>query len=251
MMDVEPTLVANCQPAEAVDPSEGSLDDPSVATEPLAAIDASPCNARLDLPTVAGAAAAAMVIGLVGVQLIRPASGSAALSGNGWDRVEQTLERHTVVDVGPGQDKCERDTTAIRDQVTLGAGPASIRWIWPCGGSPLFAAMDELSMQARLQSIRSESRSCRSNSRCRRSHTPAACQSRSRLQHVTPDPHPISAGSISHGMPVRRTNKMPVSAARAGTEGRPPFGFGEGGGRSGSMISHSESDTRAAGIHSA
>jgi hypothetical protein len=49
-------------------------------------------------------------------------------------------------------------------------------------------------------------------------------------------------------MPVRRTNRTPVKAARGGTGGRPPFGLGSGGGKSGSMISHSESDTRGSGI---
>jgi hypothetical protein len=67
---------------------------------------------------------------------------------------------------------------------------------------------------------------------------------------VTPDPHPISAGSISHGMPVRRTNKMPVSAARAGIGGRPPLGLGGGHGSNGSMINHSESGTRGLRIPS-
>ena len=69
----------------------------------------------------------------------------------------------------------------------------------------------------------SASRSWRSSSRCRHCHTPAACQSCSRRQQVTPDPHPISAGSISHGMPVRSTSRMPVNAAHDGTGGRPPW----------------------------
>jgi hypothetical protein len=37
-----------------------------------------------------------------------------------------------------------------------------------------------------------------------RSHTPARCQSRKRRQHVIPDPHPSSCGSICQGIPLRR-----------------------------------------------
>ena len=37
---------------------------------------------------------------------------------------------------------------------------------------------------------------------CRRSQTPASCQSRSRRQQVMPVPQPISWGSISQGMPT-------------------------------------------------
>jgi hypothetical protein len=41
---------------------------------------------------------------------------------------------------------------------------------------------------------------------------------------------------------------MPLNAARAETGGRPPVGFKETGGSSGSMISHSDSGTRGVGI---
>ena len=51
-----------------------------------------------------------------------------------------------------------------------------------------------------------------------------------------PLPQPISAGSISHGRPERSTNRMPVSAARLSIGGRPPFGRGRGGGRSGGHL---------------
>jgi hypothetical protein len=74
-----------------------------------------------------------------------------------------------------------------------------------------------------------------------RGQTPAASQSRRRRQHVIPLPQPISCGNISHGIPVRSTNKMPVSAARFATRGRPPFGLGGSTGSSGSMISHRSS----------
>jgi hypothetical protein len=47
-------------------------------------------------------------------------------------------------------------------------------------------------------------------------------QSRRRRQHVIPDPQPSSCGSICQGMPLRRTNRMPVRHARSETRGRPP-----------------------------
>jgi hypothetical protein len=75
-----------------------------------------------------------------------------------------------------------------------------------------------------------------------RLHTPARCQSRKRRQHVMPLPQPNSCGSVSHGMPDFKTKTMPVKAARSAIwRGRPPFGFGGSGGRSGAMISHSVS----------
>jgi hypothetical protein len=247
-MDVDPAFVADGEASELVKPCEAALDHPAIAAEPLAGLDASPGYARLDPTAVTGATAAPMVVGFVGVQLVRPSSRSAALARDMWHGIEQFLERHAVVDVGAGQQKGERDAAAICDQVAFGARPASIGRVGTSRGAPFLAAMEELSMHARLQSMRSASRSRRNSSRCRRSQTPAACQSRSRLQHVTPDPQPISAGSISHGMPVRSTNRMPVNAARAGTGGRPPFGLGGAGGSSGSMISQSDSGRRGEAI---
>jgi hypothetical protein len=70
---------------------------------------------------------------------------------------------------------------------------------------------------------------------CSLRQTPAWYQSRSLRQHVIPLPHPISAGKYSQGMPVFSTNRIPVSAARSDTRGRPPLGFGGSGGSSGAI----------------
>ena len=104
---------------------------------------------------------------------------------------------------------------------------------------------EALSIQARLQSMRpAQCRRC-SSSWCRRLQTPASCQSRSRRQHVTPEPQPISWGSISQGMPERSTNRMPVSAARLATRGRPPLGLGGSAGSKGWTMDQSSSLTSA------
>ena len=41
--------------------------------------------------------------------------------------------------------------------------------------------------------------------------------------HVMPEPHPISWGSISHGIPLLSTNRMPVSAFRFSIGFRPGY----------------------------
>ena len=56
-----------------------------------------------------------------------------------------------------------------------------------------------------------------------------------------PEPHPISAGRYSQGSPVLSTNRMPVSAARCETGGRPPLGWGGKGGSNGAMWDHNSS----------
>ena len=243
-MDVTSAFVARHEPAVAVDLGKGALDDPSVSAQLLAGLDAAAGDAGSDPATTAGLATTAMIISLIGVKLVWPVPRAAILAPDPRDAVEQLFERHAVVGVGTRQEEGERDAVPVGDQMALRAEPASIGRVRPCLVAPLLAASDALSMHARLQSIRSAARSRRSNSRCSASQTPASCQSRRRRQHVMPDPHPISDGSISHWMPVRSTNRIPVSAARSGTRGLPPRGRGAATGSSGSMIDQSASEIR-------
>jgi hypothetical protein len=90
--------------------------------------------------------------------------------------------------------------------------------------------------------MRSASPSRSRNTLWRRSQTPSFCQSRRRRQQVIPEPRSICGGSISQGIPVISTNRMPVSTARSGIGGRPPLGRGLRGGSNGSMAFHSSSE---------
>ena len=243
-MDVAPALVAGDEPPEAVDPGEAAFDHPPVSAQLLTGLDAASCDAGRDPTTAASLSAASMVIGLVGVELVWSASRPATLPSDRRDAVEKVLEWDAVVGVGAGQNRGEREAVPVRDQVAFRAEPSSIGRVWTRLVAPLLAARDALSMQARLQSIRLAARSRRSNSRCNPSQTPASCQSRRRRQQVMPDRHPISSGSISHWIPVRSTNRIPVSAARSDTRGLPPRGRGGTTGSSGSMIDHRASETR-------
>ena len=105
MVDVASAFVACDEPAEAVDPGEGAFDDPPVAAQLLAGLDAASCDAGSDPATAARLSAPPMVVGLVGVELVLLASRPATLATDRRHAVEQFLERHAVVGVGAGQDK--------------------------------------------------------------------------------------------------------------------------------------------------
>jgi hypothetical protein len=151
------------------------------------------------------------------------------------------------VAVSAGQERGERDAAPVDHNMALRAGHplglAAIRRVGADGFAPLLAGMLAESRLARLQSMRSASPNRSRSSRWSRSHTPASCQSRSRRQQVTPEPHPSSWGSISHGMPDFRTKMIPVKAARFGMRGRPPLGLGGSGGSSGATTAHRSSLT--------
>jgi hypothetical protein len=158
-MDFDPSFVSDGEPPEFIEPSEAAFNDPSMLAKFLAAVDIPSCDARRDLTMQTSAAAAAVIVGFVCVQLVRPASRPPTLPRDIRNGIKQVLKWRAVVDVGSGQQECERNAMPICDQVAFGARSASIGWIGPGRAAPFLAAMDELSMQARLQSMRSASRS--------------------------------------------------------------------------------------------
>src|SRR5215471_19348100 len=89
---------------------------------------------------------------------------------------------------------------------------------------PKTARTELPSTTARDQSIFSR---CQSRStKWINSQMPACCQSRTRRQQDMPEPHPSSCGSISQGMPLRNTNRIPARHARSAKRGLPPLVFG-------------------------
>ena len=160
-------------------------------------------------------------------------------------RTERRRKHRAVVAVGPAQGHAGRRATGVCDKVALGARLARVCRVRPRRRSRLSAGTDVLFSAARLQSSCPAPSRRSSTVRCRAARTPARCQSRKRRQHVMPEPHPISAGKHSHGSPVLSTNKMPVSAARFGTGGRPPLGRGGSGGSKGATNNQRSSATKS------
>ena len=184
-----------------------------------------------------------MIIGFVGMEFVRPAPRATPPMSHRRHSIERGCEHQAVVPVSSTQADPERCARPVDHNMALRARFAAIRRVRAGGRAPRFAAIEEESSAARLQSSLSASARRSSRMRCRRAHTPAACQSRSRRQHVMPE-QPISEGSISQGMPERRTKIIPASAARSSTRGRPPLSLAGSDGRSGSITAHRAWGTR-------
>ena len=242
-MDVRVALVAHVQPPEAAEPGLGALHDPAVAPQPLARLDAFAGDPTADpaspqiLPTMR------RCVGLVGMQLGRASTRATPGPLDGLDGVQYRLEQTAIVHIRGRELHRKRDAGPVDHNMALRARFAAIRRIRPGGAAPFFARTLVLSRLARDQSIPSRSPKRSSSTRCRRCHTPARCHSRSRRQQVIPLPQPISWGNSSHGIPVRSTKMIPLSAARSESRGRPPFGLGGSGGSSGATTVHSSSLT--------
>ena len=197
-VEVGASLVAYAQAPETGEPGEAALHHPSVPPEMGAAVHATSCDARHDAAGPALPTAATVVVGLVGMQLVRAPAWPAAASGpHARHGVQRGHQHHAVVAVGAAQRDAERRAAGIGDDVALGARPAAIRRVRANLRTPFFAARLALSSAARLQS--SSPASCRrsSSTRCSRVQTPAACHSPSLRQQVLPQ-QPSSAGTSCH-----------------------------------------------------
>jgi hypothetical protein len=238
-MSMDAALEANAQLAESGKPGMCTLDDPSMTAEPIVALDASACNPVLDAAQLEMLSAARVVIPFVGMQLVRPAARPAALACNRRQRVDQFFEDHRVMPVGSGDTEHQRDTLPVRDEVAFAAELAAVRRVGACVRAPRGLGTVEPSRLARLKSSWPAPRSSDSSVKCRRCHAPAACQSRSLRQQVMPLPKPSSWGKSSHGMPVRNTKRMPLSARSSSSLGRPPLSDGLTSGSNGLILFHS------------
>ncbi len=233
-MDVLASFIADGETAEAIEPRQCALDHPPVASQSLADVHTTAGDPGHNGAATAFGPAATMVISLVSVQLVRSAPGTSTPMPHGWHGIKGGCEHEAVMPIGSAQADPERCACPVDHNMALRARFAAIRRVRASGSAPFLAAMAQESSEARLQSSLSASARRSSRMRCRRVHTPAACQSRSRRQQVMPE-QPISAGSTSQGMPERRTKRMPARAARSSTRGRPPLGLAGSGGRSGSI----------------
>lgn len=238
-MNIDATFKSDAQLAEGGQPGVRALDHPAVAPEPVIALDTSTGDAIPNAAALEMATAACKVVALVGMQLDGPAQWSAALAAHRWQGINQFLEDDRIMAIGPGDTEHQRDALAVRDEVALAAEFAAVRGVGACVRAPRGLGTLAPSTQARLKSSWPAPRNSASNNKCRRCHTPAACQSRSLRQQVMPLPKPNSWGRSSHGMPVRSTKRMPASASSSSSRGLPPLGERGTSGSNGLSLFHS------------
>src|SRR4051812_28423032 len=176
-MDIGAPLIAHAQATEVSEPGQGALDDPAVATQALAGVDALAGDAHPDVAFRQGLTAARDVIGLVGMEFVRPLASLTRRRLDGRDGVDQVLEDDRVVAIGTTQERGQRDPGSLDHKMALRARFAPIRRIRPREVAPLLAGILALSSDTRLQSIWPASPRRSSSVWCSRPQTPASCQS--------------------------------------------------------------------------
>ena len=81
-VDVGTPLMSNGETAELGEPRQRPLHLPAMPPEPLAAVDAAPCDTLDDATSAALTAASAVVVAFVGVELVRPTARSSVTPAN-------------------------------------------------------------------------------------------------------------------------------------------------------------------------
>jgi len=120
----------------------------------MAALNAAAGDPRKDAPVAAFLSAAAVIISLVGVQLARPATGSArATNPDTRHGIQRGGQHAAVMPVGAAECQAKRRSAGVRDKVALGTRLAAVCGVRPDLRAPLLAPMLALSSAARDQSI--------------------------------------------------------------------------------------------------
>jgi hypothetical protein len=243
-------LVAHRQASKSMQPGERAFDHPAGPAEPAAVRRAALGELRRDAAVLELVAMRLRVVPAVALNESRFAdwaTGAAAQRRHGIDKGQQL--RH-VVPIGRCQRRDERNPARVGENMMFRPGLAAIGRVRSSFFPPRSARSDELSTTARARSSWPRRRNSLSNTVWSRFHTPARCHRTSRRQHVVPEPHPISRGSMFQGNPLRSTNRIPVRTARSGIGARPACcrsrrrRFGS----NGSIRAHNASSMRAWGI---
>ena len=250
-MDIGPTLVADAESAELMEPTQRPFDHPACFAQTAAMGLADLGQHIFDAKALKEEAVGLTAIGAVALNRIGTPPRAPHLSPHPVDGSQHGNELGAVVDVGSSQGEGERDALGIGEKVMLAARFAAVGRVRPRLGPPKTARTELESATARDQSIRSAAWSRARSSWWRRSHTPSFCQSRSRRQQVMPQPQPISKGKSLQPIPLLSTKRMPVSAARLEIGLRPGYRSRRGfSGKSGSIIFHNVSSTNGFAITS-
>jgi hypothetical protein len=248
LVDVGPLVILHAQTAKLIEPGKRPLHDPPPPAQSTPVRGATHGEPRHDMPRPQSAPNRRRVVAAIPEHTVRPAAAAVApvrRAAGESHRPTPGLLASRSGSRRSGEPRAARPARRKSDGACSRAWPD--RWDSDRSG-PRPARMEQLSTTARDQSIWSERAGQSRSAKWIRSHTPACCQSRTRRQHVIPDPHPSSCGSICQGMPLRRTKRMPVRHARSETRGRPPFGRQSGAGKNGSTRSHNGSGSSAAAI---
>lgn len=243
-VNIGATVAAKTKPAKLMKPTDRPLHHPSRHAQTAAMFRVPLGENRADAHFTQTFTMRLGIVRTISLGGIGFSARPARLSRDDRNGRDQGEKLRNVMAVRTGQNRRQRNPVSARNHMMLGTKFTPVCGVRTGFFAPPAARTEPLSTTDRDQSIWSAARSLARKTQWMVCQTPAACQSRSRRQQVIPLPQPISWGRYSHGIPVLRTKRMPVSAARFPRGLRPGNrlrrGFGTG--NNGSIIFHNPSD---------
>ncbi len=195
-------------------PRDRALDDPAIDPQSAAVGGVLLGREWFDPHPAQGLPMRLRVIAPIPLHPLRSPPRSSAFATHGRNRFDQGQQLGDIIGVGTCQYGRQGNALRIRNEMVFAPRFGFVHGIRARFFPPSKARTGLLSTTARDQSIWSALRSWASSVSWMCCQTPAACQSRSRRQQVIPEPQPISWGRSSQGMPVFKTNRIPVRAWR-------------------------------------
>jgi hypothetical protein len=231
-VDVCALFIADSEAPILMEPTESPFDDPARFSQPASMGGSLLSDERAYAALPECSAVCTGTVGSVALHNCRTSQGPTPLAANGRNVLHQGQQLRHVVAVRLRDMDRKGNPLSFGDEMVFGPLFPAIRRVRPRLGPPKTALTEELSMTARLKSILSLPRNLANSTLWIAFQTPCCCQVRRYRQQLIPLPQPSSWGSISHGIPLLRTNTMPVRARRGSIGLRPGCrlrrGFGGG-----------------------
>ena len=241
---------AYAQSPKLMQPRNGSLNDPPMDSQATPMLGESSREHRLNMTCSQLAPMRIRIVTTVSLHSLGTTTRSSTFAAQCGDGFDQRQQLGHIIDIRTRQRRGQGNALRVRQDVVFAPRFASVCRVTTCFFPPSIARTELLSTTARDQSIWSAIWSFSKSTRCKRCQTPARSHSRKCRQQVIPEPHPISCGNNSHGIPVFKTNRIPVRAFRLSIGFRPGWCERRGlFGSKGSIKFHSSSSTKGLAIH--
>jgi len=243
-------FVPDVEASKAMQPRQSAFDDPAGPTKAAAMRAAALGQLAADAAARELVPMGLRVVPAITLHQARFAHRVTRAAAHGRYGVHQRQQLGYVVPVRRREPRDNRNPVRVGENMMFRPGLAAIGRVRSSFFPPRNARSDALSTTARARSSWPRRRNSASNTRWSRFQTPARCHRTRRRQHVEPAPQPICGGSMFQGIPLRSTNRMPVSTARSGIGLRPAYWrfrrrrFG----KSGSSRFHKSSSISALGM---
>jgi len=248
-MNVRPAFIPDPQATELMQPTDGAFHHPAIDSQAAAMRFPATGNAGRDSHFAKSLTIRFAVIGAIGIEFLKSIAWRTGFPLDRGHTIHQFQQLGNVMTVGRRGQRDNRNAISIGEDMMLGTGFTTVHGAGTGFFAPPTARIVPLSTAQRLKSIWSAFRNWASRISWIFCQMPAFCQSRSRRQQVMPEPHPISLGNSSQGIPDINTNRTPVKHRREGKGLRPGRHFLRGlTGICGSIRFHNSSEINGLAI---